>query len=91
MKTPIHFVVLTVLCGGLVSISHAQDRGGAASATETADPTAKLGPDGRSAYLRWQKARRDADLAYLVALRAAVEKATRQNQLDQAVARARPR
>ena len=44
----------------------------------------KFGSDARSAFLLWKKARKEADLAYLAGLRAALVKVTRQGNLDEA-------
>lgn len=53
---------------------------------EAPDPAAKFGPEARSAYLRWEKATFEANVAYVSELKAALESATRQGKLDEAVA-----
>ena len=46
----------------------------------------KFGPEARSAYLRWKKATFEANGIYVSELKTALEKATRQGSLDEAVA-----
>ena len=55
--------------------------------TDTSSKIAdSFGSEARSAYLLWQKARREADMAYLAALRSALDKVTRQGKLKEATA-----
>ncbi|NNC86864.1 MAG: hypothetical protein HKN82_00225 [Akkermansiaceae bacterium] len=72
--------VLILLGSGLAGAPSTRAQGSGA------EPTAGFTPEARSAYLTWQQSRRDADLAYVASLRAALEKATRRGQLDEAVA-----
>lgn len=77
MKTLVYCLILFGLCAAM----SAQEQ-----ASSTADPSAKFGPEARTAYLRWQKVKRDADVAYISSLGAALERVTRQGKLEEAVA-----
>jgi hypothetical protein len=60
-------------------------------AQEQGQPTSsnvadEFGSEARSAYLLWQKARREADMVYLAGLRGALVKVTRQGNLKEATA-----